>query len=333
MPEPPVYNARLWFDPQEETLKYLPEGPRVCSAEQISWVAIQHGAEATYGSVNLLSIGPGLQITEYRSYALNGRPGFAFPTTVPGCFLVGLERQLVLCDVATGKVQPLAEPVDQEVEGTIINDAQMFGEGVVFGTKDLKFAEPKANLYLYRSRDGAVIRLRDKQTCSNGKILSPRADGSWTLLDIDTPRKQIVQYRLDATAGVLEEERVVVDLTEDPAFPDGMVASPDGNSLLVALYNPHPAAWGEVRQYGIESGECEAVWRVPGSPQVTCPQLFYFEGKVHLVITTAVEHMAPDRRREAHGAGCLFVMETSWNEPLPRVAWDIDRRAAIEIPQ
>jgi sugar lactone lactonase YvrE len=141
-----------------------------------------------------------------------------------------------------------------------------------------------------------------------------------------------VQYRLDVASAVLEEERVVVDLRREPAFPDGMVASPDGKSLLVALYNPQPAAWGEVRQYAIDSGECEAIWRLPGSPQVTCPQLFSSEGRVHLVITTAVEHMAPDRRTQAPGAGCLFVAETPWNQPIPCVVWDIERRAAVEIP-
>ncbi len=329
MADPLVFETRLWFDPIDEDLKFLPEGPRVCDSQLVSWVAIQHGPEACVGSLNLMWLGANLEIANHQRFVLEGRPGFAFPTTIDGQFLIGLERRLVLYETRSGSSHPVSDQVDRHVEGTIINDAQMFEEGVIFGTKDLKFATPKAGLYLYRSRDEALMLLRDQQTCSNGKVLIRRDSNLWTLLDIDTPRKQIVQYRLDVAQASVAEERVVVDLRDDTAFPDGMVAAPDGQSVLVAMYNPNPAPWGEIRQYSIATGKCEAIWRVPDSPQVTCPQLINSGRRIYLIVTTAIEHMPKERRAQSKYAGCLFLGETPWAGALDILRWDPNRRAAV----
>lgn len=329
--EVPVYEASPWLCPDGEELRFLPEGPRVDRTGRVTWVAIQHGATSSIGSLNIVRVAPSLQPADCRCYRLKARPGFAFPTTESDLFLVGLERQLVLYDAATDSYQPISSQVEQDVEGTIINDAEMFSQGLVFGAKDLQFKEAKAGLYLFRSSDGALIRLRSDQVCSNGKVLKQRADGSWTLWDIDTPRRQVIRYRLDVERGTLDEESVAIDLTDDPAYPDGMVATPDGCSAIIAFYHPGAVAWGEARQYSLETGTCQAIWRVPGSPQVTCPQLLCHQGRVYLLLTTAVEHMPAERRPDAPFAGCLFLAPTAWTAPLAIKLWDPVGRCATFV--
>lgn len=311
----PVFEAEVLLRPETPELRFLPECPRALGSNRLSWVAIQHGAAATVGSLNLVD----LQQRTNTSYALPGRPGFAFPTTNANVFVVGLERRLCLYDLQSGTCTELAGPVESGVEGTIINDGELFAEGLVFGAKDLKFAEAKAGLYLYRRQDRRLVQLRADQICSNGKVLTASADGSYRLLDIDSPRKTVVEYRLDVARGQLDAGRVVLDLTSEPLFPDGMVSTPDGRSVIIAFYNPQDADFGEARQFDLESGSVQARWLAPGSPQVTCPQLVEVGGRVRLVLTTAVEHMSPERQARHRQAGCLFWAETPWTTaPAPR---------------
>ena len=304
--------ARQLFDPADDGLKYLPEGPTCCGDGRISWVAIQHGAEADAGSLNELDLESG----ENRCWPLPGRPGFAFGTEQAGVYLVGVERHLQLFDSSTGECRKVSDEVDADVEGTIINDAVPFPGGIVLGTKDLKFAEKKAGLYLWRIEDQSLVRLRDDQVCSNGKVI--RQDGdAWLLWDIDTPTKTVVEYRLDLKRGRLDEIRVVLDLTDLDIFPDGMVATADYDSLVVAFYNPGDAPYGVVRQFRIEDGIVQREWQLPGTPQVTCPLLMEYQGQVQLLATTAAENMSEQRLASYPRSGCLYIAPTPFDKVRP----------------
>jgi sugar lactone lactonase YvrE len=222
-----------------------------------------------------------------------------------------MEREVVVYDIRSGDSVPFVKGmIDHRVNGTIINDGEFFEEGILFGCKDLQFKEAKAGLYLWRRSDGTLHLLRNDQICSNGKVLIG-GDGQYRVFDIDSPTKQVVEYQLDVEAATLEKQRVVVDLSDGGVFPDGMIASPDGTRLIVALYNPTDAP-GEARQYVIETGELERVWRVPKSPQVTCPQLVAVDSQWKLFLTTAVEHMSADRQVQHSAAGSLFLADTGW---------------------
>jgi sugar lactone lactonase YvrE len=135
------------------------------------------------------------------------------------------------------------------------------------------------------------------------------------LLDIDTPTRQVVEYPLDLEEGTVGAPRVVLDLTDDPAYPDGMILTPDHEGVVIAFYNPDSVGAGETRQYDLASGEAQVVWRTEGSPQVTCPQWLSLDGRVALVLTTAVEHMSPQRLARCPNAGALFIADTPWSEP------------------
>ncbi len=303
------YTAEVLYRPEREDLRFLPEGPYSRSDGRFSWVAIQHGADANHGSLNVLDPATGENVT----FELTGRPGFAFPTEDEQSYVIGMERTIQLFDIQTGESVSLSEPVDDGVEGTIINDGVTFAAGLVFGCKDLKFEQKKAGLYLWRRSNQSLIQLRSDQVCSNGKVIQPNGD-HWRLLDIDTPTKQVVAYDLDAEAGTLSEPTVVVDLRDRNDFPDGMIATPDGQSVIIAFYNPIEAHHGVAGQFSLADGRMEALRKTPGSPQVTCPQLINVDGEVKLVLTTAVEHMSTEKQKRCPNAGCLYIAETPFEE-------------------
>jgi sugar lactone lactonase YvrE len=314
------HDMQLLFQPDTPELRFLPEGPHAYGQNQVSWVAIQHSATSTTGSLNLLD----LTTRTNTRHRLTGRPGFAFPTNRPGVFVIGLERCVQLFDTNTNTYTPLTDEVDANVSGTIINDGVAFDGGIVFGCKDLKFAEKKAGLYLYRSRDKKLIQLRSDQTCSNGKIIFGQGD-QVTLIDIDTPTKTVVRYALDVAAGKLSEPEVVVDLRQGNDFPDGMIATPDCQGVIISFYNPNDAPHGETRQYSLSGGQLEAIWKTPLAPQATCPQLVRHDGQVKLVVTTAVEHMPPERLAVHRNSGCLFIGDTPFTSLPETVVFEVPR--------
>lgn len=292
--------------PMSSQLRFLPEGPYPLGPNQLSWVGIQHGATATQGSLNLLD----LKTMQNTSLDLPGRPGFAFPCQTPGQFIVGCERSLGLFDTNDQSWQELIGGVDDDVTNTIINDGLVYQDNLIFGTKDLEFATKKAGLYLYRGSDNQLIRLRDDQLCSNGKA-TVVVDGQLSLIDIDSPTRQIVRYPLDIQAETLGTREVIIDLTDDPAVPDGMILTPDGTRLIVAMFLPQAATFGETRMYDLASGELLVTWRTPLSSQNTCPALVELDGQLKLVITTAVENMTAEDQAMCSNAGKLFIGDST----------------------
>lgn len=304
--------ARVLFRPGDAALRFLPEGPYPCGPRGFSWVAIQHGGQAVTGSLNLFDPSLGRNTR----HDLPGRPGFAYAAADGESFVIGLERHVRLFHPANGRWTDVCGPVDTNVSGTIINDATLCDEGLIFGCKDVTFTERKAGLYFWRARDRRLFTLRTDQICSNGKQVT-RIDGQRTLLDIDSPTKTVVAYPFDGESGTLGEPRIAVDLRDGESFPDGMILAPDGQSVIIAFYDPRDSDHGEARQYRLADGQLLAVWRTPGSPRVTCPQLITLDGQVLLVLTTAVEHMTPEQEARHPHAGCLFIAETDFTDVPP----------------
>ena len=301
--------AEVLFLPESSELKFLPEGPIDLGGGKFSWVGIQHGADSQVGSLNVYD----LNTQTNDSFPLKGRPGFALPTVNSGQFIIGLERRVELFDIRGGKPDVVCEGVDADFENTIINDGVACSQGVIFGTKHLEFSEKIAGLYFLRMSDRKLFPLRGGQICSNGKVILEDTPESISFLDIDTPTKSVVKYVLNPQDGTLSEPETVLDLNDVDAFPDGMVGTADGKGVIISFYNPEPAEFGETRYYSLESKSCEILWQTPKSPQNTCPLLMEWEGRVQLLITTAVEHMSVERQSESNNAGALFIAETPYD--------------------
>ena len=310
-----------WFTPDSESLRFLPEGPYRCPDDMLSWVAIQHGKDATVGSLNLLNP----QDRTNQSFVLDGRPGFAFPTDRAGEFLIGLERSVVLYDTDRGEAEEIVGDVDAGVDGTIINDGVVFDGHLVFGCKDLTFSEKKAGLYLVRRGERVAVQLRDDQVCSNGKAIIRQSDELVTLYDICSASQTVTASELDVLAGEIRNTRIVVDLTDGEVFPDGMILTPDGQSLIIAIYDPRDVHRGEARQYAIATGDLDVVWECPESPRVTCPQLIEIDGSVKLLLTTADEGMSDSLRATCRQRGTMFLGDTDFDSLNDAPVYDMER--------
>lgn len=290
---------------QTDALRFLPEGPIPLGDSRFSWIAIQHGLTATVGSLNVYD----LVTKQNESFDLPGRPGFAIPCRAEDSFVVGCERSLGIFNTSDRSWKPFCEDIDSDVTNTIINDGMSYEDNLIFGTKDLEFATKKAGLYLHRGSDGALIRLRDDQICSNGKAIIAGDDGL-KLIDIDSPTRQIVSYDIDIAAGTLSEPMVVIDFAGDPGVPDGAILTPDGSGIIVSMFRPEVADHGETRLYNRATGQLQCVWQTAGSPQNTCPALVRHDGSIKLIITTAVEHMTAEDQQKCPNAGMLFIGDT-----------------------
>lgn len=313
--------AIVYVDFLEEEDRFLPEGPRwltVGGKNGLAWVNIQLSATATAGELRVHF--PDDEFAEDLIEPCPGRPGFLLPVAGGNRVLVGLDKQIRVCDVANGKwFDPLATIPDANPR-TIINDAEIVpgGKAVVFGTKDTQFdADAKlAQLYLFTVDDNRVSLLADKQVCSNGKVFASD-DRGLILYDIDTPTRKVVRYRLDVAARTATPEGVALDLSDQVGFPDGMCDGGDG-SVIVAFFNPDFAEAGRAVRFSLTSGEALEEWTTPGSPRVTCPFLVKRPNGVKLILTTASEGMPADLREKCPNAGCIFVASTDFADcPAP----------------
>lgn len=301
--------ATLLHRPASDADGFLPEGPRcviVDGRDALAWVNIQTAEDARSGTIWLRFWDNG----EVRSLPQPKRPGFLLPTDRPNTLLVGIEKSVGLLDVRTNDFTPLADIPDDNPR-TIINDGEttLDGSAVVFGTKDVKFEDAIGHLYLFTIADRTVTVLADGQTCSNGKFF--RRDGSHLILfDIDTPTKCVRRYRLDLEARTLSEPTEMLDLRNRSDYPDGMCDAGDG-SAIIAFYNPAKVATGVAERFDLATGKVLETWEVPGSPRVTCPLLRERDGKVELVLTTAIEGMPDGQKAMLPDAGSLFVAATT----------------------
>jgi sugar lactone lactonase YvrE len=315
--------AEPYFKPTADELRFLPEGPRKLQnfpegGDKLGWVAIQHAAGATEGSVNVLDLALGRNV----SFPIKGRPGFFVETKSPGVLLVGFEQQLAYFDLVTGSLLDTVARIDAD-PNVIINDGLAVEGGVLFGTKHLEFNKPAAALYFYSFERQKVHCVLDKQICSNGKFLYRDSTGA-TLIDTDTIPKKISRYRLDPELEHVLEHSLVKSPESLPAFPDGLrpcpasEGLPEGASVIVAFYNPNEVADGLAQQIRISDGAVLCEWILPGSPRVTCPEFVKLDGRVKLLFTTAVEGMPATTRERAPGAGCLYIAETPFEDmPTP----------------
>lgn len=300
--------ARVLVNFDDASDRFLPEGPRAITAfdrAALVWVNIQTGASATRGALHLRFWDTG----ERRRYVVPARPGFVFPTDAPNTVLLGMEKAIGTLNLATGLWTPFATIPDTNPR-TIINDGEIVpgGRAIVFGTKDTKFEDTLAHLYLFTFKDHNLSPLAGGQICSNGKVFT-RSDSGLTLYDIDTPTKQIRRYALNLDRREITPQGTAIDLTGEDAFPDGMCDAGDG-SVIIAFFNPHRGGTGVARRYHLETGAAVEEWTTPGSPRVTCPCLVRKPEGVQLVLTTADEGMSEEIRRDSPNAGNLFQADT-----------------------
>ena len=175
------------------------------------------------------------------------------------------------------------------------NDGKSGPDGRLwFGSMDWNTTDPLGSLMVY---DGKVKSVFDGITISNGLGWSPSGD---VFYHTDTIPGLIYQHRYDVGSGQATERRVLVDLTDLEAGPDGMAVDADGN-LWVAMWD----GWSlfVFDPDGRKTDELGVPVQRPTSVAFGGPDL------ADLYITSATDGLTPDELETQPDAGKLLVTD------------------------
>lgn len=257
----------------------LGEGPRwdgACS--RLLWVDVEGRA--------LHVLDP---LTGDRSIPVGSRVGAVAPVSDETA-LVALADRLALVDLGEGSLETLVEvPHDAERR---LNDGACDARGR-FWVGSMALDERPGGGALYRYAEGALERVVDRVTLSNGIGWSP--DGR-TMYYVDSPEGRVDAFDFDVDAGTIANRRTLVAI--DEGTPDGLTVD-DAGGVWVALW----AGWS-VRRY-TSRGELDAIVDLPVAKVTAC--CFGGDDGRTLYVTTASVDLTEDERRRQPHAGCVFA--------------------------
>jgi len=287
---------------------YLSEGPYILkspnawsSGTVFSFVNIQTGDNQP-GQIHVVD-------TSTWTHTVHDLPepvGFAFPTSEENKFVVGLGKGISLYDTNTKKVTVLVE--DLKEGDTLVNDALLLNEGLVFGSKHLKTPQKLAGLWYYSYLNRTPLLLMPNLKISNGMDSIIDEKGQFWLIHTDSVDGVVKKYPFDPKTGKFDNQKglVIVDLIDTKCSPDGLTLTPDKKHIIVALWNnDENATQGEARQYSLETGKLERIFVVPGAPRVTCPILV----KDKVILTSAWEGSLKLKNAQPN-SGRIFIADT-----------------------
>eukprot|EP01124_Arcella_intermedia_P016607 TRINITY_DN23217_c0_g1_i1.p1 TRINITY_DN23217_c0_g1~~TRINITY_DN23217_c0_g1_i1.p1 ORF type:complete len:341 (-),score=53.10 TRINITY_DN23217_c0_g1_i1:52-1035(-) len=286
---------------------YLAEGPYVVRragewpGAVFSFVNIQKGPDEP-GQLHIVDSSS----WRHQVFDLPEPVGFAFPTDKENIFVMGLGKGLALYDTQTGQVERLVE--DLKEGDTLVNDALLIDNGLVFGSKHLKTPQRIAGLWYYPYASRQLVHLLPNLKISNGMDTFTDNNGELWLVHTDSVDGVVKKFPFDPINGKVNHLKgeVIVDVRPLKVSPDGLTLSPDKKHLIVALWNDDEGAkYGEAHQYSMETGKLERIWRVPGAPRVTCPILV----KDRVILTTAWEGSVRLKETQPN-SGRLFIGDT-----------------------
>jgi len=287
---------------------YLSEGPYIIKNPNdwhntlFSFVNIQTNANQP-GQLHIVSTGD----WSHQVYDLPEPVGFAFPAEKEESkFVLGLGQGVAVYDKVTKGINKFIPQVKEN--DTLVNDALLIDEGLVFGTKHLQTPQKLAGLWFYSYENHNQTQLLSNLKISNGMDTIHDEHGNLWLIHTDTPDCTIKKYRFDPKTGTFDRNGVVlIDVSDTKAYPDGLTLSPDKKHLILALWNDDEnATQGEARQYNLETGKLERIFVVPGAPRVTCPILV----KDKVIITSAWEGSEKLKKAQPN-SGRIFVADTT----------------------
>lgn len=265
----------------------LGEGPRWdAGARRLLWVDIEGRALHVFDPESGVD----------RAVSVWSRLGAASWTTAEGTVLVAVAERLALLSLADESLTTLAEiphAGHMRMNDGVCDPAGRFWVG------SMALAETPGVAALYRFADGALERVLEGVTLSNGLGWSP--DGT-RMYYVDSPTYRIDVFDYDVDAGTPANRRPFVEMDRADGIPDGLTVDDEGGVWL--------ALWGGscVRRYSAD-GVLEQVVDVPATHVTAC--CFGREDGRSLFITSA----APDGR--------LFVLADAGVSGPPAVRFQL----------
>ncbi|MEX0269645.1 SMP-30/gluconolactonase/LRE family protein [Leptolyngbyaceae cyanobacterium UHCC 1019] len=144
--------------------------------------------------------------------------------------LLALRDRLAFLNTATGEVTTI-HSIEFPYENTRFNDGKCDAQGR-FWIGSISEEQGQAELYRY-DPDGSLHTMETGLTISNGLGWSP--DGA-TFYLTDSAQRKIYAYDFEAETGSIHDRRVLIDLSDEIAEPDGLAIDGQGN-IWSALWN------------------------------------------------------------------------------------------------
>ncbi len=148
----------------------------------------------------------------------------------PDRLLIALRDRLAFLNTQTGDVTTLYQ-TDFPYPNTRFNDGKCDSKGR-FWIGSISEEPEQAELYRY-DLDGSLHVMETGLTISNGLGWSP--DGA-TFYLTDSAQRKIYAYHFEAETGAIRDRRVLIDLSDEIAEPDGLAIDQQGN-IWSALWN------------------------------------------------------------------------------------------------
>ncbi|EAU40929.1 hypothetical protein FP2506_18614 [Fulvimarina pelagi HTCC2506] len=210
--------------------------------------------------------------------------------------IIAMEDGFYFRDRESGDLKPHV-PLEADDPNTRSNDGGVHPSGALWiGTMSKHGAREAGAIYHYRA--GVVTQLYDKISIPNGICFS--SDGV-TGYFCDTVVNKLMRVALDPQTGMpTSEPELFFDQTGGKGVLDGAVLAEDGNLWI--------ACWGGANVLVLSpDGTVVRELAVP-TRQPTCPA-FIGRNAERLLVTTAWEHMSPERRSIDAKAGMTFVLD------------------------
>lgn len=213
--------------------------------------------------------------------------------------IMALRNRLAFLNLQTGAIDPILS-IESEVNQPTnrLNDGKCDSAGRFWFGSMSSVEAASGCLYRY-DPDGSLHVMETGLQVSNGLGWSP---DDRTFYLADSPRQRIYAYDFDRAAGTLGDRRVLVDLTAESFFPDGLTIDQEG-CLWVSMWD----GWCVIRF--APSGQ--ELLRVPMPVQRPTSCAFGGQDLTTLYITSASVGLSEAEIEKSFYAGDCFCVNTS----------------------
>ncbi len=164
-------------------------------------------------------------------YNLGERIGTVVPSH-DGHAIIALQSGVYKFNLATKERNLIVAP-ETDTDNIRLNDGKCDPAGRLWvGSMHLAQLQDKAALFRIDT-DGTSHEMLDSITISNGIVWSTDKK---TMYYIDTPDGNVKAYDYNNETGAIDNQRVVVEVSDTLGFPDGMAIDAEG-MLWIALWN------------------------------------------------------------------------------------------------
>ena len=225
--------------------------------------------------------------------------------TTAGNFIAGLKDGIGFVDRSSGNVKIIAAP-EKHLQGNRFNDGKCDPAGRFWaGTMALTEQESAGSLYML-DHDRSIQKKKTGVTISNGLAWSVDRK---TLYYVDTPTSKVTAFNFDISTGMINKERIVINIPKEEGSPDGMTIDNQG-----MLWIAHWDGW-QISRWDPESGRKIGHVQLPVAKVTSCT--FGGSNLTDLYITTAKVDLSEQELAMQPLAGSLFVIRDCGFKGLP----------------